>query len=50
MFIHSAEAFSGGGDGGLGEHDRDVVGACWPAILKAASAAFAARVREVEGY
>lgn len=28
------------------EHDREVVGACWPAVLKAASAAFGVKVSE----
>ena len=36
----------GGTGGGLEGHDRDVVGACWPGVLKAASAAFAAGVRD----
>lgn len=30
--------------GGLAEHDRDLITACWPAVLKAASAAFASGV------
>lgn len=34
---------------GLEEHDRDVISACWPAVLKAASAAFLARVRKFSG-
>lgn len=44
MAVCTAEA-RGGRGGMLEGHDRDVVGACWPTVLKAASAAFAAGVR-----
>lgn len=37
-----AEAYKASG---LREHDRDVLSACWPAVLRMASAAFVARVR-----
>lgn len=45
MAVCTVEA-RGGSGGVLEGHDRDVVGACWPAVLKAASAAFAAGVRD----
>lgn len=45
MAVCTVEARRGKGEV-LEGHDRDVVGACWPAVLKAASAAFAAGVRD----
>lgn len=40
----SSASGRGVGEEDLEEYDRDVISACWPSVLKAASAAFATRV------